>query len=167
MRKQAFFFFFFKSRFLYLQQVSMPCVVWQASYAQLSLLCAMTYTERHARLDDVTMQQLNGIGSYDFWSIFGIGKTTILTTEVHHEPELPEWTHSAEQRNQHVLVGIPWNMSDEDFTPGSWSWSVPLWLQNGDDLQHYSHCLTQIHGTPQIRIQNIDTSYWIYQLLIL
>lgn len=115
------------SKVSYLGNVSLPGAHWQASYAQLSLLCAMANTQRDTGLNHVTMQQLNGAGSYGLWAIFGIGKAAVLTTEVHHKPKLPEWPNSAEQRNQHVLVDIPRNMSDVDFTASSWSWPIPLW----------------------------------------
>lgn len=91
----------------------------------MSLLDAVTDTEEESRLQHVTMQQANDTGSYSWRAIFGIGKAAVLAAEVHHEPELPEWPHRAEQGNQHILVGVPWDLANEDLTVGTWGGPMP------------------------------------------
>lgn len=92
---------------------------------ELSLLGAVADDKVAARLQHVTMQQADGGVSYGWRSVFGIGETAVLATEVHHEPELPEWPHQAEQGDQQILVGVQWDLADEDLTVVSWNGPHP------------------------------------------
>lgn len=91
----------------------------------MSLLCAAADTEAEARFQHVTMQQADGVGSYSWRAVFGIGEATVLAAEVHHEPELPEGPHRAEQGDQQILVGVPRDLADENLTTGSWRRAIP------------------------------------------
>lgn len=103
----------------------MPSGGWQVSHTEVSLLCAAADTEAEAGFQHVTMQKVDGVGSYSWRAVFGVGKATVLAAEVHHETELPEGPHRAEQGDQQILVGVPWDLADENLTAGSWCRAIP------------------------------------------
>lgn len=110
---------------MYLQQVLLPGDGGQVSYTEMPLLHAAADTEEEAGLHQVTMQQADGAGSFSRAAVFGVGEATVLSAEVHHEPELPERPHGAEQGDQQILVGVPRDVADEHLTAGSWGGSIP------------------------------------------
>lgn len=118
----------------YLQKVLLPGSSWKVPKRKVSLLYAAAHTETAARLQHVTMEQANGSGSKSGWAVLGIGKSTVLPAEVHHEPELPEGPHRAEQGNQKILIGISWDLADKYLTADPWGRTVPHWEQNRDRI---------------------------------
>lgn len=98
----------------------------QVSDTEVSLLRAAADTEAEAGLQHVTVQQADGFSSYGRRAVFAVGEAAVLAAEIHHEPELPEGPHGAEEGNQQILVGVPRDLADEDLTVGSWGRPVPL-----------------------------------------
>lgn len=153
---------------LYLQYVFLPSGRRQTSNTKVSLLCAPPYTDAVARLQHVTVQLPYGFSNYSSWAIFGIRKAAVLPTEVHHQPELPEWSNGAEQGNQDVLVRIPWDLADEDFTARSWRGTFPHWPWNrGNGMADYAilkfklmqckmYNKSLVHFTKQVRVFTIE-----------
>lgn len=98
---------------------------WQVSDTEVSLLCAAAHTEAAAGLHQVAVQLADGFGDYARGAVFAVGEAAVLSAEVHHEPELPEGPHGAEQGDQQVLVGVPRDLADEDLTAGPWGRPLP------------------------------------------
>lgn len=97
----------------------------QISNTEVSLLCAAADTEVALGLQHVAVQLEDGLGGEGRCAIFSIGKAPVLATKVHHEAELPERPHRAEQGDEQVFVGVPRDVADEDLTALSWGWTVP------------------------------------------
>lgn len=110
---------------LYLEQLLLPRGDREAFNAEVSLLCAVADAEAEAGRQHVAVQQADCFGSYRRRAVFGVSEAAVLSAEVHHQPELPERPHGAEEGDQQVLVGVPWDLADEDLAPGSWRWTVP------------------------------------------
>lgn len=148
---------------LYLQYVFLPSGSRQTSNTKVSLLRAPPYTDAVAGLQHVAVQLSYGFSNYSSWAIFGIRKAAVLPAEVHHQPELPERSNGAEQGDQDVLVRVPWDLADEDFTARSWRGTFPHWPWNrGNGMadyailkfklmrcKMYNKCL--VHFTKQVR----------------
>lgn len=91
----------------------------------MSLLRTATDVEAEGGLYRVTVQQADGFVSDIRRAIFAVGKASILPAKVHHEPELPEGPHRAEQGDQQILIGVPRDLADKDLTVGSWGGTIP------------------------------------------
>ncbi|TNN27766.1 hypothetical protein EYF80_062087 [Liparis tanakae] len=97
----------------------------QVSDTEVPLLRAAADAEAAAGLHHVTVQQPDGFVGRGGRVVFGVGEAAILPAEVHHEPELPEGPHGAEQGDEQVLVGVPGDLADEDLAAGSGGGPVP------------------------------------------
>lgn len=110
---------------LYLEQEVLRRVGREPSNAEVFLLRAVTHGDPGAGLQHVAVQLVDRSGGLHCRGVFGVGEAAVLPAEVHHQPELPERPHGAEQGDQQVLVGVPWDVVDEDLAVGSWGGAVP------------------------------------------
>lgn len=99
---------------------------WQRSNIEVSLLSAVTHTNVSPGHQHMSVKLEDGLSGYGGRAVLGVSKTTVLPTEVHHQPELPQRSYRAEERNEQVLVNVTWEPADKDLTSGTWNRAIPL-----------------------------------------
>lgn len=129
----------------HLQQLLLLGGRWQLSDAQVPLLHAVADAQVAAWLQRVAVEQADGGAGQEGRGVLGVGEASVLPAEVHHEAELPQGPHRAEEGDQLVLVGVPGDLADEDLTAGSWTGPVPTSQHSSSN----SHFAVNSSGRPQ------------------